>query len=158
WIKKDYIDEFYRIAATRKTEWPDGAAKRQNALWVLTRIASPDAQDAVRLGLADADTAVRCVALQSASLHRDRKAADLAQPPISIYVVPSEERPYFELLGRTGKCDDLPIHTGLMVNSGSLRPDRDRILQHSFTYALVESGNAKSARQFLGVRDDEELG
>src|SRR6185295_15228956 len=51
------------------------AAVRQNALWTLARIATPQAAGAIRLlGLADRDPGALTVAIQAAGACRDRAA------------------------------------------------------------------------------------
>jgi putative membrane-bound dehydrogenase-like protein len=156
--KDKWMSEHRRIEAARSTDWPKGAAKRQKALWTLSRIESGSAREAVRHGLKDSDTAVRCVALQSASLHRDKSAAGSFEPPDNyMFIIQEEERLYYELLGRTAKCDErLERHTSLMIGENCLRPSENRILQHAFSYALIESRAAKAARSYLGITCDEQ--
>ncbi len=150
WGKKEYFDEFDRIETARQTDWPNGAAKRQSALWVLTRIASPKAREAVRLGFKDVDSGVRSVAFQSASLHRDGKAAEVSEPSADIFIILNEERLYFELLGRADAFDkSARVHLHSMIDTDSLLPSENRFLQHSFSYALIEANSVKAARQFL---------
>src|SRR6266481_989922 len=97
--KKKWLSEHQRIEAARTADWPKGAAMRQKALWTLTRIDTGSAREAVRLGLKDSDTAVRCVALESASLHRDKSAADSFAPLDDyMFIILEEERLYYELL------------------------------------------------------------
>src|SRR5262249_38139215 len=50
------------------------AEARRNAVWAATRIDADDARAAARRALADADEAVRQVAVHSASVRRDRGA------------------------------------------------------------------------------------
>jgi putative heme-binding domain-containing protein len=151
--KDKWVREHQRIQAARNADWPKGAAMRQKALWVLTRIESGSARDAVRLGLKDADTAVRCVALQSASLLRDKTAPDEFEPRNDYLFNPLEEnRLYLELLGRTGKCDTcLQKHEGTIILEDGIRLSHHRTLQHAFTYALIESRATKIARAYVGT-------
>jgi putative membrane-bound dehydrogenase-like protein len=156
--KKKWLDEHERIEAARAANWPKGAAMRQKALWTLTRIESAPAREAARLGLKDVDTAVRCVALGSASLGRDKSAADVFEPPDDyMFINLEEERLYYELLGRTGKCEErLERHTSLMVGESCLRPSENRILQHAFSYALIESEAKETARSYMSHACDEQ--
>ena len=152
WSKKDYFDDFNQIEAARKTEWPEGASRRQSALWTLTRIESHAARAAVRLGFKDVDGGVRLVAFQSASLHRDKSAAEVCVPSADILIRLREERLYFELLGRTASFDRSALeHVRSMINTDCLLPSTDRVLQHAFAYGLIESGSVKAARGFLDI-------
>jgi putative membrane-bound dehydrogenase-like protein len=127
----------------------DEAAKRQKILWTLTQIELPSARAAVRLGFQDADPAVRSVAYQSASLHRDSEALDRwdLDPHLIGNLNAYEMRFYFELLGRTGKAGDHLARFLRNWRPEMLRPGR--VLQHCFTYALIESSAEKAARSFL---------
>jgi putative membrane-bound dehydrogenase-like protein len=120
--------------------WPNGPAQRQKAIWALTRIDSAAAREQILKALHDADSGVRCAALQSASLHRDGKAAKEVQPFTVL-----EERLYLELVGRTGQCEDLlePPWNRLR-QKWELRPAQNRILQHAFSYALIEADAGKT--------------
>lgn len=155
--KKQFLDEFHRIEAARKSDWPKGAAERQNAIWALTRIESPKAREAVRLAFKDFDSEVRAVAFQSASLHRDKNAVKVAEPKSSWQVmILKEERLYFELLGRTSAFDrTVRDHVHSMIDTSQLLPSEGRVLQHSFTYALIEANSPKIAREFLDVSVSE---
>jgi putative membrane-bound dehydrogenase-like protein len=155
--KKKWITEHERIEAARAADWPKGSTMRQKALWTLTRIDSESAREVVRLGLKDADTAVRCVALQAAALHRDKRAVEQFVPPDDyMCIILEEERLYYELLGRTREGNQLEMHTGLMIDEACLRSTQNRILQHAFTYALIESRAEKAARSYLHDWKDEQ--
>jgi putative membrane-bound dehydrogenase-like protein len=136
--------------AARAGEGPGEAAKRRRVVWALTQIELPSARAAVRLGFQDANTLVRCVACQSASLHRDTKALDdwelrRSLGSLSVY----EVRLYFEMLGRTGRAAEHLPNFLASFQSGRGNMLRSRILQHSFTYALIESDAEEAARVFL---------
>src|SRR5207245_458217 len=73
-------------------DWPKGLARREKALWTLARIGSPAARAAIRLGLNDSDSKVRCASLQSASLLRDSEAVSKAEPD---GILPQETRLWF---------------------------------------------------------------
>jgi putative heme-binding domain-containing protein len=154
--KKDWLDEYHELEAAHAAEWPNGAAKRQKAIWALTRIGSEKAKQAARGALKDSDTTVRCAALHSASLNRDNKVMDEYAPDGSIFVILNEERLYFELAGRTGKCAPLQWHLSSLIDEHGLRPSGHRALQHAFTYALIESRASKIARSYLGLTCDEQ--
>ena len=156
--KEDWLDEYREMETARGAEWPNGTAKRQKAIWTLTKIDSERAKRAVRAALNDADTAVRCTALQSASLNRDKKVFDEYAPDGSIFVIRNEERLYCELAGRTGQCASLLPHLRNLVSEQGLRPSGDRVLQHAFTYALIESQANKVARAYIGPTCDEQAG
>jgi putative membrane-bound dehydrogenase-like protein len=153
--KDKWASEYRRIEAARTADWPKGTAMRQKALWTLTRIDSSAAREGVRVGLKDADTAVRCVALESASLHRDKTAADEFELKDDyMFIIFQEERLYFELSGRTGR-GHWRGHTGSMISENCLRPSANRVLQHAFTYALIESRADKLARIYLDGIDEK---
>jgi putative membrane-bound dehydrogenase-like protein len=153
--RRKWGSEHQRIGAARAADWPKRASMRQKALWTLTRIDSNSAREAVRLGLKDADTAVRCVALESASLHRDKTAADEFEPKDDLlFVIFQEERLYYELSGRTGR-GHWRGHTGGMAREDCFRPSVNRSLQHAFSYALIESGAKKIARIYFDDIDEK---
>ena len=127
----------------------DLTARRQNAIWALTRIDSAAARDIVRTALKNNDPAVRSAALQSASLHRDGKAADDFQPRTAL-----ETRLYLELLGRTGRCEDRLVSCLRAIpDTAQFLPSAGRVLQHSLSYALIESGSAKTAQSLLDANN-----
>jgi putative membrane-bound dehydrogenase-like protein len=116
---------------------------RRNAVWALTRIDAPGAREAVRAALKDADESVRHAALHSISLWRDAKAAEDA---IRILQEsnPQLQRAAAEALGRIG-------------NKNAVKPllaaapeKRDRVLEHSLTYALIEINDPEST--VLGLK------
>jgi putative membrane-bound dehydrogenase-like protein len=117
------------VSSTRSTE------ARLNAVWALTRIDGEAAREAVRRALADRDAGVRQAAAHSAGLWRDTSALpgllDLARSP-----APALQRAAAEALGRIG--DARAVQPILEVAAG----ERDRILEHSLTYALIEIGDA----------------
>ncbi|HYV28860.1 MAG TPA: hypothetical protein VFA77_15090, partial [Candidatus Eisenbacteria bacterium] len=61
---------------------------------------------------------------------------------------------YFELLGRTGECDErLEKYLRSMHSTQIFRPSHDRVMQHSFTYAMIESEATKAAQTCLEKPD-----
>jgi len=145
------------IAAVRSVLRSASAAARRNALWTLTRINDAAARQAVREALSDRDESVRQVALHSISLWRDRDA----QPKLISLLEsgsPHNRRAAAEALGRIG---DQEAADALLTASGHLGPaekrgaeksgsaaaepakalERDRFLEHSLTFALIEIGD-----------------
>jgi len=118
---------------------------RRNVVWALARIDGPTAREAVRKALADSDPSVRQVASHVAGLWRDREAT-----PVLLDVLrgtsPAAQRAAAEALGRIG--DSRAV--GALVDASA--NERDRILEHSLTYALIEIGDA-AATSSAGLRD-----
>jgi len=119
-------------------------AVRQQALWTLARIDGDEARRAAGAGLGDTDAGVRQTACHVVGLHRD--AAALA--PLGNIVVHDAApvaRAAAEALGRLGlaeACAPLLAATG--------RAD-DRALDHSITYALIETAAPAPLRTALAV-------
>jgi putative membrane-bound dehydrogenase-like protein len=126
---------------------PDVEARR-NAVWALVRIEGAEARATIRAGLADPDETVRQVAAHCVSLRRDREAV-----PQLIELLKSgtaqNQRVAAEALGR---LRDKSAVAPLLAAAGKLpsshsndrlseRPAKDRILEHSLTFALVEIDN-----------------
>src|SRR5262249_40108172 len=123
--KDVWSEDYKRMEAARQSEWPNGCAKRQKALSALTRINTNKAREATRSGLKDLDTKVRCVALASASLWKDRKALESRVDDTYMFIVPEEERLYYEISGRTDASDArLYQHVSLMIDDSLLHPNR----------------------------------
>jgi putative membrane-bound dehydrogenase-like protein len=148
-----------QLEGNHKTEWPKGPAERTKAVWTLTQIDSLAARGSISLASGDPDSMVRCAVLQSASLLRDRQVleasmeahkafeADSKRSPSPISLM--EERLWFELLGRTGSFHGIPELAVSDTIADHFLPRVDRTLQHSFTYALIESEGVKTARSLL---------
>jgi putative membrane-bound dehydrogenase-like protein len=104
---------------------------RQNAVWALTRIDAAEAREAARLALADRREGVRHAAAHAAGLWRDAAAA-----PELVEMLragpPALQRAAAEALGRIGDSRTVPA---IVTAAASLR---DRVLEHSLTYALIE--------------------
>jgi putative membrane-bound dehydrogenase-like protein len=107
------------------------AGARRNAVWVLTRIDQPQARQAVRPALDDADESVQLAALHSTSLWRDRGALT---PLRALLRAPSAplQRAAAEALGRIGEADAVPD-----LLAAASQP-HGRVLEHSLIYALIE--------------------
>lgn len=119
-------------------------AVRQQALWTLTRIDGDEARRAVRAGLGDLDAGVRQTACHVVGLHRDAAALE----PLGNIVVNDEApvaRAAAEALGRLGLAEACaPLLTA------TDRAD-DRALDHSITYALIETAAPDPLRTALAV-------
>jgi putative membrane-bound dehydrogenase-like protein len=122
------------------------------ALWALVRIEGPEARAAIRAELSDPDETVRQVAAHCVSVRRDREAA-----PQLIELLRAESshnrRVAAEALGRLG---DKSAVAPLLEAAGRLLPGRpngsfarDRILEHSLTFALIEIADPVATRARL---------
>jgi putative membrane-bound dehydrogenase-like protein len=107
---------------------------RRNAVWALTRIDGNAARQGSRPALDDVDRSVRQAAIHSAALWRDRgalpqllSALRSAEPPV--------QRAAAEALGRLSDARAVPQLVAAAATS------RDRVLEHSLTYALIEIGD-----------------
>lgn len=132
------------IAAFRK-ESGDPVARRA-AVWALTQIEGPEARKAVRDALTDPNPLVRRTALYSVGLWRDKDAL----PRLSRFLSasPHEARLAAEAMGRIGE----PSHAPYLV--AALARTRDRALQHSMIYALIEIGSMRALeRGMLSTND-----
>ena len=106
------------------------AQTRAAAVWALARIPTPAARAATRAALTDRDPLVLQTALQSASVWRDRGAAESVANLLDSTTL-SVRRAAAEALGRVGSAATAPRL--LRADSG-----KDRILEHSLTFALIE--------------------
>ena len=119
-------------------------AVRQQALWTLARIDGDEARRAVRAGLGDRDAGVRQTACHVAGLHRDAAALVLLGN-IVVHDAAPVARAAAEALGRLGlaeACAPLLAATD--------RVD-DRALDHSITYACIETGAPDPLRAALAT-------
>ena len=119
-------------------------AVRQQALWTLARIDGDEARRAVRAGLGDPDAGVRQTACHVVGLHRDAAALDLLGNIVVNDAAPVA-RAAAEALGRlgaAGACEPLLAATD--------RAD-DRALDHSITYALIETAAPAPLRTALAA-------
>lgn len=124
---------------------PDRIKSRLRAVWALTQIEGENARSAVRTVVKDSNPTVRCAALQSSAVRVDQKAAD----GIGSAPAPLEQRIYFELLGRLAMGDQVFKSCKNLVQEPLLRPSNDRVLQHSFSYALIESRAGATAIRLM---------
>jgi putative membrane-bound dehydrogenase-like protein len=104
---------------------------RRNAVWCATRIDEPSARALVRRALADADDTVRQAALHSVSLWRDQEAVPSLLQVLKGASAPNQ-RAAAEALGRIGAKAAVPALLD------ALAKPVERVLEHSFTYALIE--------------------
>ncbi|HTU88697.1 MAG TPA: PVC-type heme-binding CxxCH protein [Gemmataceae bacterium] len=124
-------------ALTKVIHSSKSAAARRNAVWAATRIEDAGARAAVRQALGDADEITRQAAIHSVSVRRD---GDTVPALIELLKNPSphNRRAAAEALGRIGGKSAMPALLD------ALAQPRDRALEHSLTYALIEIGDAKA--------------
>ena len=123
-------------ATDKKSSRPASAQARQNAVWALASIPTPEARRLTRVALADSNATVRKIALHAVSLWRDAEAAPLAR---DILADPSrgaaESRLAVEVAGRLGDREAIPLLFEIATKLGS---PPDRVLEHSLIFALIE--------------------
>ena len=119
---------------------------RSNAVWALTRIATPPAQSAARRALQDPDARVREAACQSAFVTTDRAAAELLAPRLRDDS-PSVQREAARALGRLGNAASVAA-----LGAATATP-RDPVLTHALIYALIEIDAPAETRQLLADRE-----
>ncbi len=110
-------------------------AARLQAVWAATQIDDPAARAAALAAMQDADADVRQAAAHSASVRRDPQAVPalvklLGGPTLA------NRRVAAEALGRIGNAAAVPAILA------ALAQPKDRVLDHSLTYALIEIGDA----------------
>jgi len=107
------------------------AHHRREAVFVLSRIGTPEAHRAVREALGDADPSVRLVAVHCCGLERDAGSLDALGK-----IVVSDEPPVrlkaAEAIGRIGDPAGVPAILASLRRGGA-----DRFLDHSLIYALL---------------------
>ena len=113
---------------------------RRNAVWALTRIDGTAARAAVRQALNDPEETIRQAACHSAAVWRDAGAL----PQLLVMLkdgTPAVRRASAEALGRIGDKQAVPE---LLASA-----PKDRILEHSATYALIEIADAAGTARGL---------
>ena len=135
------------VAAFRK-ESVEPVARRE-AVWALTQIDSPAARKAVREALTDANPMVRRVALYSVGLWRDQEA--LSRLGTYLKNSPHEARLAAEAIGRIGR----ESHAPYLVAAASQA--KDRAMQHTLTYALIEIGSIKAIERGMLSTNDRSI-
>ena len=120
------------VAQLRQDTTVAAIASRQNAVWTLTQIDGEPARAAVRALLTDRASGVRQAACHAAGLHRDADALKALsrivqedEPPVA--------RAAAEALGRLGLSAACPPLLAAAARNV------DRALDHSITYALIET-------------------
>ena len=123
---------------------------RRNCVWTLARFDSFAARSLVRDFLSDPDETVRQVALHVTSLTRDREAVPRLVELLESSSL-SNRRAAAEALGRIGDKSAVPA---LLKAAGQ---SDDRILEHSFTYALIEIDDPKTTEAGLASKNDRTI-
>ncbi len=118
------------------------AAQRRNAVWTLTRNASPEARAATRLALGDTDPTVRLAAFHSVGLWRDAGSVPQLLEAVASRL-PAVRRGAAEALGRIGDRRAVPA----LLTAAAL--PLDRVGEHSVTYALIEIADPASTAAAL---------
>ncbi|HXY36805.1 MAG TPA: PVC-type heme-binding CxxCH protein [Planctomycetaceae bacterium] len=143
---------------------PDASAEaRRNALWALVRIDGPEARAAIRAGLSDWDESVRQVATHCVSLRRDREAVPQLLELLKTGTA-QNQRVAAEALGRLGdKSAVAALLEAIRIRwpdgTTGWRPDalEDRVLEHSFIYALIEIDDPAATRRGLSSSERSTL-
>ncbi|MGV3774849.1 MAG: PVC-type heme-binding CxxCH protein [Verrucomicrobiales bacterium] len=115
---------------------------KRNAIWALTRIDSTEAREAVRKALMDDDATVQQSAARSVASWRDAKASE---PLIALLdsKSPHVARTAAEGIGRLGNAAAVPS----LLKVAAI--PRDRMLEHSIIYALIEINDPAATRAGL---------
>ena len=117
---------------------------RQTAVWVLAQLAGPAALEAARTALLDPSPQVRHVAAHVVGLHRDPDAVG----PLAALLTGNDAgcaRAAAEALGRIGTAAAVQAVIDACPTAQSLS------LEHSLTYALIESGRVEPLLPALDV-------
>ncbi|MBI5760821.1 MAG: HEAT repeat domain-containing protein [Planctomycetales bacterium] len=159
------VEALTEVVGSREGDSAASSLARRNAVWALTRIRHEDARDGVALALSDPDDSVRQVAIHSISLWRDPEV----MPPLFDLLengTPHNRRAAAEALGRTEQPSAVPRLLAAAANVGQVfqpdtsgvvgqagqagKPDlRDRMLEHSITFALIEIAHPDLTRAGL---------
>jgi putative membrane-bound dehydrogenase-like protein len=115
---------------------------RSNAVWALTRIATPSAQAAARRALLDHDPRIREVGCQSAFITNDREAADQLVTKLADDS-PSVQREAARALGRLREPRTIPALGAATAGA------RDPVLSHALILALIEIDAPAETRKLL---------
>jgi putative membrane-bound dehydrogenase-like protein len=119
---------------------------RSNAVWALTRIATPAAQAAVRGSLLDGDARVREAACQSVFVTVDGEAAESLVARLGDDS-PAVQREAARALGRLRNAAAVPALGG----AAAIR--RDPVLTHALVHALIEIDAPAATRRLLDHRE-----
>jgi len=131
------VKELKRTLAHSRT-----ARARRNSIWSLCRNDSDEARAATRDGLRDMDRSVRQAAAHAAGLWRDRLAREELEELLGDGSV-QVRRSAAEALGR---LKDPAAVAKLLAASNGIR---DRVLEHSIIYALIEIAQPGATRKGL---------
>ncbi|HSH94560.1 MAG TPA: PVC-type heme-binding CxxCH protein [Roseimicrobium sp.] len=115
---------------------------RRNAVWALARIEAKSARDAVQTALNDTDPSVVIAAAHVVSLWRDAGAAGRLEWMLQDRDA-QRARVAAEALGRLGKSKSV---SALLSAAAT---ERDRVLEHSLIYALIEIADPMATAQGL---------
>lgn len=136
------VEPLRRMIATSTA----AVSARRNAIWALAGIEGEDAGEAVRLGLTDAAVEVRQAAAHVAGLKRDAGAAGL----LAALLADADAaciRAAAEALGRIGS----EAATEAVLAACPQAPGR--AIEHSLTFALIESGQPEMLVAALDAAD-----
>ena len=126
---------------------PANSLARREAVYVLSRIGTPEARAEVRKALRDGDADVRQVAAHCVSVERDQAAL-----PQLIEMVVSDDAPRrrvaAEALGRLGRAEAVSALLASLRKGAT-----DQFLEHSLVYALIRIGAFDATRAALKDRD-----
>lgn len=135
-------DERNRAADRRQPESKQVTLARE---WMLSRLDSELSRRLLRSFLSNGDDEERHVALQSASLNRDKEAAGEVRKILKQDTA-ANRRIAAEALGRIGDTSAVPE-----LLSAAESAD-DRILQHSVVYALIELADPVATRREISSK------
>lgn len=119
---------------------------RRNAVWALTRLASPEAAEAVADALSDPDGSVRIAACHSLGLNRVFQGLPRLTKLVVADELPAVRREAATALGRIGDRAAVPALLD------AVRAGGDRFLEHAQIYALIEV--ADRSQTLIGLQDE----
>jgi putative membrane-bound dehydrogenase-like protein len=105
---------------------------QRDAVWALSRINSHKARVALCVGLGSKDASVRQAAACAAGIERIKEAGSHLIKLVARDAQPSIRREAATALGRIGDANAVPA---LLM---ALKGEKDRFLQHSFIYAVIQ--------------------
>ena len=106
---------------------------RRNAVWALSRIDSPDVNDAIRNSLNDESSTVRQAAVVSLGVRGDVSATDGLIARLSDSE-PAVQRDAATALGKLQNADAIPAILATLEE-----PQLERLREHALIYALIET-------------------
>jgi putative membrane-bound dehydrogenase-like protein len=133
------------------------AHHRLQVVWAATWIEAPQARDAVRVALRDADETVRQAALHSVSVWKDQQSAETLATMVGQGSA-HNRRAAAEALGRVGSPQAvsklLSAVPSAMLSDDQDQTTVDRFLEHSLIYAAIEINSPEALRQMMLVDND----